>query len=124
MTRSSSKPFDELSPTEQSGWNVRSAEPGDTLTVRHPPEDFESEMTVIDKTETEWTTTLLARPSYAADDDSVNPVEIKTVKKQTMTGGTVDRDNPGAWQGPKMAPIQASGTGESKWVRVETGDDS
>lgn len=121
MTHSATKPHDELSDSEQSGWNVRSAEPGDTLTVERPPDDFETEMVVLEKTETEWTTTLLVRPERAPEGS--NPAELKTVKMQT-TSGLVDRDDPGAWNGPTMAPIHASKVSEPKWVRVWTGDES
>lgn len=131
MTRSSSKPFDELSDSEASGWTVRTAESGDVLTVRRPPDDYESEMYVLEKTETEWTTTLLVRPVvdraiYSEEDvreSDTNPAEIKTVKGQTATGGTVDRDGPGAWNGPTMGVLNASKVGEHKWVRVEEADD-
>lgn len=122
MTHSSTKPFDELSNHEQSGWTVRSAAPGDVLTVERPPDDYASEMEVLEKTETAWTTTLLVRPVQAPDD--ANPAELKTVKVQGMTGGTVDRDEPGAWNGPTMAPIHASKVSESKWVHVRERDDA
>lgn len=120
MVRSRSKPFDELSVTEQSGWNVRSAEPGDILTVERPPDDYETEVVVLEKTETEWTTTLLVRPVAAPE--GANPAELKTVKAQTTKPGVVDRDEPGAWNGPTMAPINASKVSEPKWVRVWEGD--
>lgn len=122
----------DLSDSEASGWTVRTAEPGDVLTVRRPPDDFESEMMVLEKTETEWTTTLLVRPvvdrAIFTDEEAVresdtNPAEIKTVKKQSMANGVVDRDEPGAWNGPTMGVLNASKVGEHKWVRVEEADD-
>ena len=108
-----------LSDSEQSGWNVRTAEPGDTLTVAHPPDDYEAEFIVLEKTETEWTTTLLARPKRAPEGSQ--PAEIKTVKMQS-TAGLVERDEPGTWNGPTMAPIHATKVSEPKWVRVWESD--
>lgn len=106
--------------TEEAGWVVRTAEVGDTLTVTRPPDDYESEMEVIDKTETNWVVTLLARPVQAPEGS--NPCEIKTVKAQT-TSGRVESDEKGDWGGPKMQVVQATGVGEAKWVRVSESDD-
>lgn len=106
--------------TEEAGWVVRTAEIGDTLTVKRPPDDYESDMRVIDKTETDWVVTLLARPVQAPEGS--NPCEIKTVKQQVVGPngkGIVDSDEKGDWNGPRMQVVQASGVGEAKWVRVE-----
>lgn len=114
-----------LSKSEASGWNVRTAEPGDTILVERPPDEYEKEMQVLNKTETKWTVTLLARPAEMAGVESVNPVEIKTVRMQSIGPGGkgLADDAPGGWHGPTLSRVGQSKIQDPHWVRVWDGDE-